>query len=203
MSETVKRWTPADSSINGHSYMREVDDLENCREHFTSTGMSVYVKASDYASLQKRVEEADRELAKAWNKSFHLSQSNMRLNAEVIALRAEAERLKAESVREYLARQIEWSTRTFGGGKRTGGITKHIQKECAEVCASPNDLLEWVDIIILAMDGFWRAGGTPEQVMEKLNEKQRVNFTRSYPMPTSEDELSEHYRASRTEKGTP
>lgn len=96
-------------------------------------------------------------------------------------------------IAKYLSQQIEWSQRTFGTAKRTLGITKHIEKEIAEVRAKPDDLSEWIDIIILALDGYWRHGGTPETIEADLNTKQKKNFKRQYPM-TNEDEPSEHIR---------
>ena len=95
----------------------------------------------------------------------------------------------------FLARQIEWSTRTFGAGRRTLGILKHIEKEIAETKAKPEDLTEWIDIMILAIDGYWRHGGRPETIMRDLVAKAEINYQRVYPMPTSEDEPSEHVRA--------
>jgi hypothetical protein len=94
----------------------------------------------------------------------------------------------------FLARQIAWSKRTFGPGRRTLGILKHIEKEIAEAKANPEDLTEWIDIIILAIDGYWRHGGTPETIMPDLTAKAETNYRRTYPMPTSEDEPSEHIR---------
>ena len=94
----------------------------------------------------------------------------------------------------FLNRQIPWSTKTFGSGKRMGGITKHIEKEVAEVRAKPDDLTEWIDIIILAIDGYWRHGGKPETITRDLEAKQAKNFGREYPRPISEDEPSEHVR---------
>jgi hypothetical protein len=91
-----------------------------------------------------------------------------------------------------LVRQIEWSTHTFGSGCRTLGILKHIEKEIAEVRAKPDDLTEWVDIILLAIDGYWRHGG--RKIMRDLTAKAEINYQRVYPMPTSEDEPSEHVR---------
>lgn len=96
-------------------------------------------------------------------------------------------------LREVLANQKDWSLRTFGPGKRTIGITKHIEKECAEVRENPNDLSEWVDIIILAMDGYWRAGGQPGMLLYSIIAKQAVNRERTY-LKTNEDEPSEHVR---------
>jgi hypothetical protein len=48
--------------------------------------------------------------------------------------------------------------------------------------------------MILAMDGYWRHGGTPETLMRDLIAKQAKNMSRRYAPPTSEDEPSEHIR---------
>ena len=95
---------------------------------------------------------------------------------------------------EYLAKQIEWSKKTFGDTPRTIGITKHMMKEIEEVRQSPEDLSEWADLMILAFDGFWRHGGTPETIMKVLLEKQNKNLARTYPFPVSDNEPSEHDR---------
>ena len=95
---------------------------------------------------------------------------------------------------EYLEGQKEWSLRTFGDGKRTLGIIKHIGKELDEVMADPSDSCEWIDIIILALDGYWRHSGSIELIMQNLINKQRINFQRVYPKPESEDEATEHER---------
>ena len=95
----------------------------------------------------------------------------------------------------YLNRQREWSERTFGPGRRTGGITAHIEKECAEIRADPNDRAEWIDVMILAMDGYWRAGGTPEELFSALKAKQAVNFARQWPDRLPEDQPMEHVRS--------
>lgn len=98
------------------------------------------------------------------------------------------------SIEEYLKKQIEWSRKVFGSGKRTIGITKHMIKEIEEVLAEPHDLSEWADLMILAFDGYWRHGGTPENLMKVLIEKQDKNLSRQYPFPVSEDEPSEHLK---------
>ncbi len=96
---------------------------------------------------------------------------------------------------EYLTRQWDWSKRTFGPGRRTLGILAHIRKELLEIEAKPDDLSEWVDVAILAMDGFWRHGGRPEDLLPALQAKQDKNFARTWPTPTSEDEAVEHDRS--------
>lgn len=83
-------------------------------------------------------------------------------------------------IEAYLRRQEIWSARTFGHGVRTVEITKHIKKELAEILAKPHDLTEWIDVMILAMDGFWRAGGDPRAIMDYLQAKQNVNFARAW-----------------------
>jgi hypothetical protein len=94
----------------------------------------------------------------------------------------------------YLERQMEWSNRTFGSGLRTKGIIDHIQKELREIAANPGDLSEWIDVMILAMDGYWRHGGMPYNLLRDLQEKQNINFARKWPAPTSEDTATEHIR---------
>jgi hypothetical protein len=104
---------------------------------------------------------------------------------------------EAETLEAYLERQIEWSRRTFGPALRTKGVLDHIRKECSEVEANPHDLSEWVDLIILAVDGFWRHGGGPGDLMPALLAKQRKNMARSWPdwRTMSEDKAIEHDRS--------
>ena len=104
--------------------------------------------------------------------------------------------LTREQLEDYYSRQIEWSRKTFGPGKRTGGILQHIRKELAEIEAQPADLSEWIDAVILAMDGYWRHGGTAQSFMPDLLAKQAKNFSREWPTPTSEDMAVEHVRES-------
>lgn len=82
---------------------------------------------------------------------------------------------------EHLARQAAWSLQTFGPGARTFGLLSHIRSELDEISAQPDDLYEWIDVVILAFDGAWRAGYTPEQIAEALAAKQAKNETRTWP----------------------
>ena len=102
-----------------------------------------------------------------------------------------------ETIETYFARQIEWSRNTFGPGRRTKGVIEHIRKELVEVEADPDDLMEWIDIVILAMDGFWRHGGTEDDVLPLLLRKQRKNLARTWPdwRTVSEDKAIEHDRS--------
>lgn len=81
----------------------------------------------------------------------------------------------------YIQRQKDWSVETFGPGDRAEGIVDHIQKELLEVEENPKALEEWCDIVILALDGAWRAGYMPHQVTKALKEKQEKNIQREWP----------------------
>src|SRR5690606_10548435 len=50
-----------------------------------------------------------------------------------------------------------------------------------EIEADPGDLREWVDVVILALDGAWRSGATPLQIIEAIVSKQTKNEGRSWP----------------------
>jgi len=96
----------------------------------------------------------------------------------------------------YYARQIAWSIQTFGPDLRTKGILQHITKEIREVEQNPQDLSEWVDLIILAMDGFWRHGGQVRDLLPALQAKQERNMARTWPdwRTMSQDQAIEHDR---------
>lgn len=81
----------------------------------------------------------------------------------------------------HLRRQREWSMRTFGPGNRTSGVVDHIRKELNEIERDPADVSEWIDVVILGLDGAWRAGFTPEQIIAALVAKQAKNEARNWP----------------------
>lgn len=81
----------------------------------------------------------------------------------------------------HLGRQREWSERTFGPGPRSAGVIDHIRRELREIEASPSDLDEWIDVVILALDGAWREGYSPGQIIAALHDKQVRNELRSWP----------------------
>jgi hypothetical protein len=95
---------------------------------------------------------------------------------------------------DYVAAQVKWSRATFGPGPRTKGLTAHIRKELLEIEATPDDLEEWIDVIILALDGAWRCGALPDEIIAQLIAKARKNHGRQWPAPMSQDEPVEHVR---------
>lgn len=77
--------------------------------------------------------------------------------------------------------EAAWALKTFGPGLRTDGLIDHIKKELVEIKAAPTDLVEWVDLIILAIDGATRAGHTGQQIADALHNKHIKNQTRAWP----------------------
>ena len=81
----------------------------------------------------------------------------------------------------HLARQAAWSLKTFGPGDRAQGVVDHIRKELREIEQAPGDLEEWIDVVILALDGAWRSGATPDQIIAAIAAKQAKNEKRKWP----------------------
>jgi Protein of unknown function (DUF550) len=81
----------------------------------------------------------------------------------------------------HLDRQFDFSQQTFGPGFIVTGIMDHIRKELTEIEKDPFDLSEWIDVIILALDGAMRAGYTSREVINALVAKQTKNENRKWP----------------------
>ena len=93
----------------------------------------------------------------------------------------------------HLARQQAFSRATFGPGERRAGVSDHIRKELAEVAAAGDAreaAEEWIDVVILALDGLTRAlaaarphgwQDVPAQACALIEAKQATNEQRSWP----------------------
>jgi hypothetical protein len=112
-------------------------------------------------------------------------------------------RLSHFDIIAHLERQRAFSRRTFGPGQRTAGVLDHIRKELREIEAQPNDLEEWVDLILLAMDGAWRSGHEPAEIAAGIEAKQTKNEARNWPDWRTADpgKAIEHVRVERAEHG--
>ena len=111
-------------------------------------------------------------------------------------------------LKAHLIRQMAFSHATFGPGERTKGVVDHIRKELVEVLESDGDAAEWVDVVILALDGLTRrlafvGGGkrvdpalVAETVCKMLEGKQSRNEAREWPdwRSQSQDKAIEHVR---------
>jgi Lar family restriction alleviation protein len=98
----------------------------------------------------------------------------------------------------HLNRQIEFSRETFGPGERTKGVTDHIERELKEVRAAPHDLEEWIDLVMLSLDGAWRAGHSSVEICDALEAKLTKNMARDWPdwRTADPDKAIEHKRES-------
>ena len=93
---------------------------------------------------------------------------------------------------EHLKRQMAFSRATYGPGERTQGVCDHIAKEIAELKPAPDDGLrskEWVDVVLLGLDGLWRAlaaegwpwWAIPQKAARMIAAKQGKNEQRDWP----------------------
>ncbi len=81
----------------------------------------------------------------------------------------------------HLRRQRIFSLATFGPGPRANGVFDHIRKELIEIEAQPGDPTEWIDVVMLALDGAWRAGLEPDAIALALATKLTRNELRTWP----------------------
>lgn len=80
----------------------------------------------------------------------------------------------------------EWSLTTFGPGTREKGVIRHIVKELLEIetATTPEEKAkEWVDIVILGIDGLWRSlpDASPLQLVRMIVAKYAKNRLRQWP----------------------
>lgn len=96
----------------------------------------------------------------------------------------------------HIERQREWSRETFGPGLRTLGVIEHIRKELDEIERDPWNVYEWVDVMILAVDGAWRAGYEPQAIIDAYLTKMERNYAREWPdwRTFTEGQAIEHVR---------
>lgn len=111
---------------------------------------------------------------------------------------------------QHLLRQMAFSHATYGPGTRTQGVIQHIQKELIEVERSGGSALEWIDVVILALDGLTReiifngdtmGRGNPamaaDLACQLLLDKQARNEARTWPdwRTAPADKPIEHVRS--------
>lgn len=129
--------------------------------------------------------------------SDHFNDRLVAFQDEAYAMGRQRGRLEVFNFEQHLQRQRDFSERTFGPGSRAAGVVDHIRKELREIEENPGDLAEWIDVVILALDGAWRSGATPAQIIDALVAKQAKNEARTWPDWRSApvDKAIEHDRA--------
>jgi hypothetical protein len=135
--------------------------------------------------------------AEAWRLAGELTNARIRIAGLEHALEVVSGR-HPDGLVARIARQREFSEKTFGPGSRAKGVVAHIRKELAEIEADPTDVTEWVDVATLAFDGAWRAGYSPEEIAAAWDAKYARNVARIWPdwRTRSPDEPIEHDRSA-------
>lgn len=144
------------------------------------------------ARLPNSIAIAERTRDAAQAEANRLLEENRELRKDIDEFQTFVEAIRRINVQALLADQRRWSAATFGPGNRTAGILAHIRKELAEIEANPGDLEEWIDVILLAIDGFWRHGGL--DLAAALWAKRDKNRARKWPPPGPEDQPTEHVK---------
>ncbi len=101
-----------------------------------------------------------------------------------------------------LSRVVRWGRETHGEGDKQERLLNHIALEIEEVRESEGSPTEWVDLVILALDGLTRSYGdvTPliaaTKAAEEIERKWDKNTTRDWPDPKKhpDDKPMEHIR---------
>jgi hypothetical protein len=73
-----------------------------------------------------------------------------------------------------------WSARTFGTNHGPEVSITHLIHEANEILANPRDLEEYADVLILLLDGVWRAGYTYFDLVAAVEDKHKKNLTRTW-----------------------
>jgi hypothetical protein len=97
-----------------------------------------------------------------------------------------------------------WSRETFGPGDRYAGVIAHIRKELDEIEAEPSEAVEWIDVVLLAMDGAWRSAGLDGgEFVAVLKAKDGANRMRTWPdwRTLKPGEVSEHVKPAPSSPG--
>src|SRR5690606_19752169 len=79
--------------------------------------------------------------------------SNAEIAKMIAKLTASSRKVDGVDLVKHIYRARAFSEKTFSPGRRTKGLCEHIREELKEIEAAPNDLEEWIDIIILGIDG--------------------------------------------------
>lgn len=97
---------------------------------------------------------------------------------------------------DYVARHADWSLKTFGPPSVWDAerLCRHIEKEVHEIRQRPSDCEEWMDVIILAIDGAYRSGHPPAVIAATLQQKQLKNINRTWVVPEDPTVPIEHKR---------
>lgn len=94
---------------------------------------------------------------------------------------------------EFFDDKASWSRATFGPADRAIGLCEHIREELIEIESDPACLEEWIDVVLLAMDGAWRSAGADGQAfVAALVAKDQRNRARTWSVPDDATKPTPH-----------
>ena len=137
----------------------------------------------------------------AWPR-HRLEGADVTLARAVIALDEECRR--RFDLAAFFDAKAAWSRETFGPGDRYAGVIAHIRKELDEIEAEPSEAVEWIDVVLLAMDGAWRSAGLDGgEFVAVLKAKDGANRMRTWPdwRTLKPGEVSEHVKPAPSSPG--
>jgi len=144
-----------------------------------------YDESWDIRNLAKLKEIQNLEDFSSWVLPTNVELANMlrRQQAHIQESIDELDRVRTFDLVEYLTVYREFSERTYGPPSpiRLQGVIDHLRKEVQEISEAPMDQTEWVDVVILALDGLWRIGLTSEEVAQAITDKVAINMDREWP----------------------
>lgn len=107
-------------------------------------------------------------------------------------------------LKHHLLRQMAFSRGAFGPGECRERVLNHITKEITEIREGDGDAAEWVDVVILGLDGLTRKllseglapNSAAQLAVEMIVEKQGRNEQRTWPdwRTTPDDKPIEHVK---------
>lgn len=180
----------------------EIDRLRGALKH-TETVSADLMDAKEHMAFLRNGGWEVLQDPKYWegvrnfNEAIGNAMREVRLAGFVDVPKAQDRKPAPFDFRAHLIRQREFSLRVFGPGARTKGVLDHIRKELNEIEADPTDVSEWIDVVILALDGAWRAGFSPVEIIAALVAKQQKNENRTWPdwRSAPPDQAIEHDRS--------
>jgi hypothetical protein len=91
--------------------------------------------------------------------------------------------MSMKTLTDFWYEQAAWSEETFGPSIERGprGVLLHLKKEVDEALEAPNDLEEYVDLLLLVFDATRRAGFWYHELVAAAFEKLAKNKARKWP----------------------
>ena len=89
----------------------------------------------------------------------------------------------------------KWSDSVWGENRPPNGTVNHLVEEAAELAENPTDIMEYVDVIMLAVDGLRQAGFDFAEFTDAAIKKLAINKAREWG-PVDENGVSRHVKDS-------